>query len=117
MKKAIRSSVAIILFVMGCIGIATSCSNSNDYEIFGAIHGTVTDSSSGAPLENASITLSPSGQTKQTDASGYYKFDNLEIQQYTLTVQKQGYQPNRKTMTAVSGEDLQVDIQLTAIPQ
>lgn len=103
-------SLFILLFI-------SSCSNSNDYEIFGSIHGVVTDYANGVPIENATILLSPGGITKQTDASGYYKFDNLESQQYTLTIQKNGYQPNRKTISAIAGEDLQVDIQLTTIPQ
>lgn len=103
-------SLFILLFI-------SSCSNSNDYEIFGSIHGVVTDHANGVPIENATILLSPGGITKQTDASGYYKFDNLESQQYTLTIQKNGYQPNRKTISAIAGEDLQVDIQLTTIPQ
>ena len=95
----------------------SSCSNSNDYEIFGSIYGCITDHADGKPLDNASILLSPSGITKLTDATGYFKFENLDAQQYTITVQKQGYQPNRKTITAVAGEDLQVDIQLISIPQ
>lgn len=106
MKKAIQSSILITLFVLGVCAFAASCSNTDDYEIFGAIHGLVTDSSDGLPLDNATVVLSPSGQTKQTDASGNFHFGNLEIQQYTLTVQKQGYQPNLTTVTVVSGEGL-----------
>lgn len=95
----------------------SSCSSSDDYEIFAKIHGTVTDYQTGEPIENASVILSPSGLSKQTDASGHYQFDELDVQQYTITVQKAGYQPNRKTVTAISGETQQVDIQLTAIPK
>ena len=94
----------------------TGC-DSTDYEIFAKIQGTVTDHQTGAQLENASVTLSPSGVTKQTDANGFYRFEELDAQQYTITVQKSGYQPNRKTITAMSGETMQVDIQLTIIPK
>lgn len=117
MKHALRRSCLFTLFFSSLLAFFSGCSNSNDYEIFGSIHGVVSDSSNGQPLENATILLSPSGLTKNTDATGYYKFENLETQQYTLTVQKQGYQPNRKTVTTISGEDLQVDILLTPIPQ
>ncbi|MDE6339745.1 MAG: carboxypeptidase-like regulatory domain-containing protein [Muribaculaceae bacterium] len=117
MKKAILKTFIITILSVAASAILSGCSNSNDYEIFGSIHGCVTDQTDGTPLENASILLSPSGVTKLTDASGYFKFENLDAQQYTLTVQKQGYQPNRKTISAVAGEDLQVDIQLTPIPQ
>lgn len=106
-----------ITFAIGLLFCLSGCSNSDDYEIFAKIRGAVTDYQTGAPLENASVTLSPSGLTRQTDANGNYSFDELEAQQYTITVQKYGYQPNRKTITAVSGETQQVNIQLTVIPQ
>lgn len=110
-RNVLRCTLAMLLLV--CL---TGC-DSTDYEIFAKIQGTVTDYQTGAPLENASVTLSPSGVTKQTDASGFYQFTDLDIQQYTLTVQKSGYQPNRKTVTVISGETQQVDVQLTAIPK
>lgn len=106
-----------ITFAIGLLFCMSGCSGSDDYEIFTKIHGTVTDYQTGASLENASVTLSPSGTSKHTDANGYYRFEELDAQQYTITVQKSGYQPNRKTITAVSGETQQVDIQLTVIPQ
>lgn len=103
-------TVILLVFVIGC-------SSSDDYEIFAKIQGVVTDYQTGESLANASVTLSPSGLSKQTDANGFYRFEELDAQQYTVTVQKSGYQPNRKTVTAISGEMLQVDIQLTVIPQ
>lgn len=104
---------AFAVMLLACI---TGCSSSDDYEIFAKIQGTVTDYQTGAPLENASVILSPSGLSKQTDVNGNYQFGELDAQQYTITVQKSGYQPNRKTITAISGETQQVDIQLTVIP-
>lgn len=105
---------AFAVMLLACI---TGCSSSDDYEIFAKIQGTVTDYQTGAPLENASVILSPSGLSRQTDANGNYQFGELDAQQYTITVQKSGYQPNRKTITAISGETQQVDIQLTVIPR
>ena len=104
---------------MGCILhlFLDSCANNNDYEIFGAVHGYVTDFTNGLPLENATVVLSPTGQTQKTDAGGYYRFNNLEIQQYTITVQKNDYQPDRKIFSAISGEDYKIDIQLKPIPR
>ena len=108
----LKRIVPVVLLVF-----SVSCSNTNDYDFFAKIQGTVTDYQTGEPLQNASITLSPSGISMQTDADGFYRFEGLDIQQYTVTVQKMGYQPNRKTITALSGETHQVDIQLTIIPQ
>ncbi len=106
-----------ITFAIGWLFLMSECSGSDDYEIFAKIHGTVTDYQTGVPLGNASVTLSPAGLTRQTDANGYYIFEELDAQQYTITVQKADYQPNRKTVTAISGEMQQVDIQLTIIPK
>ncbi|MDE6792216.1 MAG: carboxypeptidase-like regulatory domain-containing protein [Muribaculaceae bacterium] len=116
MKNAIRRYSLLTLISSSIFLFISGCSNSNEYEIFGSIHGTVSDHITGDPLENATVIISPGGISKNTDAAGYYKFDNLDTQQYTLTVQKQGYQPNRKTVYSISGEDLQVDIQLSPIP-
>ena len=103
-------------FPMMLMLVAIGCSGTDDYEIFAKVQGTVTDYQTGTPLGNASVTLSPSGLSNQTDANGFYRFDELDAQQYTIIVQKSGYQPNRKTVTAISGETHQVDIQLTIIP-
>lgn len=97
--------------------ISYSCSNNDDYEIFSQINGTITDYQTGVPIENASVVLSPLGISQQTDDTGYYNFEELDAQQYTIIVQKTGYQPNRKTITAISGETINVNIQLTLIPQ
>ncbi len=106
-----------ITFAIGLLLCFSGCSGSADYEVFAKIHGLVTDYQNGTPLENARVALSPSGLTRQTDANGYYIFEELDAQQYTIIVQKSGYQPNRKIINAVSGETQQVDIQLTVIQQ
>ncbi|MDE5551750.1 MAG: carboxypeptidase-like regulatory domain-containing protein, partial [Muribaculaceae bacterium] len=93
----------------------TGCANSNDVDFFGAVHGTVTDYADGKPLENAAVVISPGGLTRTTDVEGYYSFSNLESRQYTITVQRGGYKPDRKQVTLLPGEDLQVDIQLSTI--
>lgn len=115
-KDSLLNYVWKCAWAIALLVCVTSCSNSDDYEIFAKIQGKVTDYQTGAPLVNASVTLSPSGLSKQTDANGIYRFEELDAQQYTITVQKSGYQPNRKTITAISGETQQVDVQLTIIP-
>ena len=115
-KASLLSIVLRCTFAVMLLAFAASCSSADDYEIFAKIQGTVTDYQTGEPLSNASVTLSPSGLSKQTDVNGFYRFEELDAQQYTITVQKSGYQPNRKTITAISGETQRVDIQLTLIP-
>ncbi|MCH5174733.1 MAG: carboxypeptidase regulatory-like domain-containing protein [Prevotellaceae bacterium] len=116
-KFSLFCNVLKCTFVFMSLVFVTSCSSTNDYEIFAKIQGHVTDYQTGEPLQNASVTLSPLGLSKQTDSNGFYQFEGLDAQQYTVTVQKLDYQPNRKTVTAISGEIQQVDIQLTIIPK
>lgn len=101
-----------------CLAASLCCGCSDDdYEIYTAIYGVISDRDTGEPLENVSVVLSPSGLTKQTGADGVYCFEGLDAQQYTLTAQKSGYQANRKVVTAISGERMEVNIQLSQIPQ
>lgn len=103
----------ICVFAIMLMACLSGCSSSDDYEIFAAIHGTVTDYQTGEPIENASVVLSPSGLSKQTDVNGYFQFDELDAQQYTVTVQKTDYTTNRKSVTAISGENVELNITIT----
>lgn len=116
-KFSLLGDVLKCAFAILMLAFVVGCSGSDDYDFFAKIQGTVTDYQTGEPLSQANVTLSPSGLSKQTDSNGFYRFEELDIQQYTVTVQKQGYQPNRKTVIAISGETQQVDIQLTVIPK
>lgn len=109
-KLAIAGSLILFAFTL------TSCGNNDNYDLWCTINGTVTDYITDSPLDNATVVLTPSGMAVQTDVDGTYVFNDLESQQYVITVQKAGYQPNRKNVQAVSGESIRVDIQLTAIP-
>ena len=106
-----------LIFSLLLLAFFSACSNENDYEIFGTLYGSISDYNTGALLENATVTLSPSSRTERTAADGSFRFDELDAQQYTITVQRAGYQPNRKTVTVISGEKIKADIQLTEIPQ
>lgn len=103
--------LACICVVVGLLG---SCSD-DEPPIFATLSGTVTDYETGASIENATVTLSPSGYTQKTDMTGCFSFKELEPQSYTIIVQKTGYQPNRKNVTAVSGEEVEVNIPLILI--
>lgn len=116
MRKFVSLSFCFSLGLLWLAAICGSCSDS-DYEIYTAIHGVISDRETGKPLENASVVLSPSGLTKQTGADGVYCFEGLDALQYTLTAQKFGYQTNRKLVTAISGERMEVNIQLSKIQQ
>ncbi len=111
----IRLSFPLLGSVMLMLVLFSGCSSSDDYDIYATIHGRITDYVTGEVLPNASVVLSPSNQTQQTADDGVYTFDGLDAQQYTLSVQKAGYQTNRKVVNAISGESVEVNIQLTKI--
>lgn len=91
---------------------ATSCSDDYvDYNVLGAISGTVIDFDTGNPVQQATVTLSPSGMNTYTGDDGRFEFVDLDARQYTVTVQKTGYVTNRKTVTTIAGGN--VDISLT----
>ncbi len=107
-------TISLYLFVVLAAAYICSCTGT-DYEIFSSVYGTVADYDTGEPIPNASVVLSPTNITKHTGADGTYRFDNLDAQQYTITFQKAGYQANRKLVSAISGEELEVNIHLKKI--
>lgn len=104
----------ILLFILSFPIVFSACSGS-DYDVFSTIYGVVSDASSGEAIEGATVQLSPGGETKITDAEGYYEFEDVTAQQYTVTVYKTGYSTNRKSVTAIIGEKNQVNITINKI--
>ena len=99
-----------LLLIMALIALATSCEPVT-YDTFCTISGTVIDLDTGDPIQQATVTLSPSGVNTYTGYDGTFEFLDLDARQYTVTVQKTGYITNRKTVTTVAGGV--VTIQLT----
>ncbi len=103
----------IFLFlIVASAFILTSCTK-DDYDVFSSVYGVVSDAKTGDLIPNANVVLSPSGETKVTGSDGQFIFENIDPQQYTITVQKDGYQTNRKSITAIIGEKVEVNIPLT----
>jgi len=69
----------------------------------GAISGTVTDVTSGAPVANATVAAaSPSGsRTTTTDSKGFYVLQALSPDTYTVSVQATGYEATSQPGIAV----------------
>ena len=111
MKKMLFAVCLSILFIVG-----GSCSSS-EHEFYSTLYGTVTDNSTGNPVNAATIILSPGGMTTISGQDGQYEFTDLDVMQYTVTVQKEGYLTNRKTVNAVSGESVRADIPLTPMSE
>ncbi len=113
--KIIVKLVALTLTMLVAIFYVNGCSNESDFDFFSTIHGAVYDAGTSEPLPNAAVTLMPSSSTVQTGSEGTFVFKDLDPGQYTLSVQKEGYYVDRKSVTAISGETVQADILLRKI--
>jgi Carboxypeptidase regulatory-like domain len=83
----------------------------------GTMSGYVKDSSGGVvPQAKVTATLVQRGTTfiAETNAEGFYNFPALDPGEYTLAVEKQGFQRNLQTgLTLTVGQNLRVDASLT----
>ena len=106
MKRILKLLVPVILLTA-----MFSC-KPDVYDTFGEIYGVVTDMDTEEPVVNAIVVLSPGGSSLMTGADGRYEYKALEPQQYTITVQKNGYSTNRKSVTVVLGEKTEANISI-----
>ena len=90
----------------------TSCSDDIDYNVLGGISGEVIDLDTGNPIQQATVTLSPTGMNTYTGDDGTFEFIDLDERQYTVTVQKTGYSANRKTVTIIAGHVIPIKLTL-----
>ena len=95
----------------GALAFFSSCEPVT-YDTFGTLTGTVVEMATGDVIAGALITLSPSGKNTYTGADGFFEFQDLDAQQYTVTVQADGYSTNRKTVTIVAGATERINVTL-----
>lgn len=79
-----------------------------------SISGIVTDSTSDAPLLDATVTLSGSEGTGSdaTNTSGEYEIDGLAPGTYTVTVEKSGFSGPTREVDLENGESRSLDLSL-----
>ena len=99
----------------GALACFSSCEPVT-YDTFGTLSGTVVEMATGDVIAGALVTLAPSGKNTYTGVDGFFEFQNLDAQQYTLTVQATGYSTNRKTVSIVAGATERVNITLQKEP-
>lgn len=98
-----------VLFCVLSLFLLSSC-DPIEYDIFGGIDGKVVDVVTNLPIENVSVQLSPGGSNVVTSNDGVFKFSELDPKQYTITVQKNGYETNLKMVNVMSSEISNVSI-------
>jgi len=82
----------------------------------GTISGTVTDASTGIPVEGATILANPAGYSGKSIAGGSYVLEDVVPSTYTLSTFKDGYGAGRESGVVVSeGEATQVNLSLSSL--
>lgn len=109
MKKYIL--YAIMTFVAAVCNM--SCSNDTELDLYCTVNGQVTDAQTGEPIKAASVMLTPGGMTTVSGSDGTFEFTRLDPGQYTVFVQADGYESNRKIVNAVAGEARHADVPLS----
>lgn len=107
-----RKNILTLFMGLMLLFAINSCSTT-EHDLFCSIHGIVSDASTGTPVANATINLSPGGRSTVSGSDGQFEFLDLDPGQYTITVQCTGYVTNRKTLKAISSESVRADIPLT----
>lgn len=94
-----------LLFVSTFLSLGQiSCTNV-DYDPFAIIKVTVIDDSTGLPIQGANVALTPPVKpSHDTDDDGQYEFSELDPNNYTVRVSKNGYSPDSKSVNAISGK-------------
>lgn len=82
------------------------------YTLTGSINGIITDASTGEPVANVTVTLSPSGKSATTGSDGNYEFVDLEAIQYKIQVRHADYKTDTKTVSVLAGDVVRGDFQL-----
>jgi len=98
MKKVFK--IAVIL----ALSLFINCSEDTiDLVGLGAITGRVIEAKSFNPIENAKITISPTNNTVFSDADGYFKMEDVEAGDYSVSVIKKDYLTNYEPATVTKG--------------
>lgn len=104
-----------LLLILLFAGITCACTETDTFTYYTGIKGVVVDSATAEPLSGVTVTITPGGESKLTDSTGTFEFTDLDAVQYTVVAQKEGYQPNRKNITGVSNEVLEITITMSLI--
>lgn len=103
MKKVFLIGVLALLFV-GC--------TEEILPEYGSIIGTISDKSTGEPLNNVTLTLSPTGKSATTGSDGSYEFIDLQEGQYSIQARHNNFKTDKKNVNVKAGETVRGDMML-----
>ena len=94
-----------------------SCSSDSTEEVnTGGIAGSVSDQTTGEPVATVNVTLSPGGKSTVTGNDGSFSFVDLEPDDYTIDIRKEGYNPNSSRIRVAAGQRSQAHLLIERIP-
>lgn len=108
MKKIIG---IFILLMLVC-----SCSENVEELLKGSINGSVSDGTTGEPVPVVNVSLSPGGKSTVTGSDGSFSFENLDTGEYSITLQKEGYESAREDITVKLGDPTMAHLLIERIP-
>ena len=103
MKRALDILIILTLSLfLGC--------NEDTVDILGigTITGRVVESKSFDPIENAKVSLNPSNNTVFTNVDGYFRMEEIEAGEYSVSATKEGFLTNFEAATVTL--DLEVNV-------
>lgn len=112
-NKKYNHIIFSLILLLG--SLFTSCGDDFEISMYGNIYGVVTDYETGEYVENVSVLLLPSNMSAITTIEGTFLYEDVDIQQYTIVVQKEGYKTNRKIVNPLRGETINVNITMEKI--
>ena len=86
-----------------------------DYVRAAYLEGTVTDSETGLPIDNANVIFDNDQLTELTSVVGEYKTGQAVAGEYSLTFEKPGYNSAQANATLVNGEVTILDVELVPL--
>lgn len=80
---------------------------------YGGINGVVQDAESKLPISDVIITTNPSSSSIYTDADGKFSFTDLEVSEYSITAEKDGYVKKTTTVNVKMNTNVSATILLS----
>lgn len=101
--------------LLATILVATTCAQPV-IETFGNISGVVKSAETGLPLSGVTVSITPLGLSQITTENGAFLFDNLDVQEYTISLYREGYNPVSQKVSVKPGVTATLQLVLSPIP-